>query len=326
MATQELQKNGSIYASNQVNGEAMTRLGLKREAAIEAAELGGIKPFSVWNFNPIDIVIWVLGNKLSVPAYSSTLGIKKTVPFGGAQRSASSMVIRNLMGFSRPTSAQNEQGGDPQAPQMQYDWQVVQPVEQVRAFEFDYNERSGGVGGVLVFQGDGHEIGHSNDQLIHIPSVRRAKGGTILFTTAQVSLAEKLDQTLTRQKETCFRKLNLAQEWNDDPDKRNSVHDGPQGFAAWGQFAVDMGWKHQSELGWMVSDSAAESCKKCGKGKRSGTALFCECGSPYDAYIAYMAGHKVEIDYLAALPADKLKLVKSEMKRRENLFKDFDSK
>lgn len=311
------------YARNQVNGEAMRRLSARRKTLMKAAEVQGVAPFSVWNFNPTEAIIWVLGSKLSVPAFNSKLGIKRTVPFGEEERAASVVVFRELKGYASPTSAQNEAGGDPQAPQMGYDWRVMHPVEQVRAFEHNYNSQSGAMGGVLVFQGDSHTIGRSSEQVIHIPHVVRGDDGTLIYTTEKVSLAQKLDQILSRQRDYCFRRLQLAQEWTDQGEI-SSVHDGPGGFTAWGRFAVHMGWKHQSELGWMVSDSAAASCDKCGKRSQSGTALFCSCGAPYDAFKAYMAGHKVDLDYLAALPEEKLKLVKAEMHRRENLFKFLD--
>lgn len=319
-ATEEL-----AYARNQTNGEAMRKLSIKRKSAVRAAEINGITPFSVWNFNPISIAVEKLGTKLSVPRYNDPkLGINKSVPFGDSERKAKSMVFRNLMGYSEPTSATPVQG-DPQNPKMEYDWQVVHPVEQVRAFEYDYNEREGGMGGVLVFQGDAHTVGKSNDQVIHVPTVVRAEDGGLIYTTQEVSLAEKLGSIFARQREYCFRKLAQAKDWSADPDKINSVHDGPQGFQAWGQYAIDMGWQDQDDVDWMVRRDASTACTKCGKTRKSGKAYFCEaCNHPYDAYAAFMAGMDVDKNVLSTLPEKQLKEVLREMARRKKLFEMFE--
>ena len=314
----------NAYAARQVNGEAMTKLSIKRETLEQASRIAGVVPFSVWNFNPVPAAIWKLGTKYSIPPALSPLGIKKTVHWDDAERIASSMVFREIKGFPATVSVANEPGGDANNPVMQYDWRVVQPIELVRAFEYEYNGRSEGMGGMLVFQGDPHSVGSSSDQIIQVPVVRRAKGGALLYTTESVSLAEKLDQVLGKQKEYCFRKLQTAQDWSDDPDKRSSVHDGPMGFEAWGQFAINLGWQDQEEIRWMVKQKTSGACVRCGKMRSSGKAMFCSCGHPYDAFRAYMDGMKVDLDVLAALPAEQLEQVKSEMRRRERLFKDLE--
>lgn len=306
---------------NQKNGENMERLSVKREERVEAVHAAGVVPWSIWNFGPTEAIIYVLGDKISVPAATDDLGIKRTVYYGDTERTASVVVLRKEKGTPRPLSADNEPGANPNAPRVLYDWDVILPIAQARIFEFNYNEAENGPGGLLVIEGDSHVIGRNSDQIVRVPTAKRSKSGTMIYSTHEVSLAQKLDAVLTRQKNYCFSRLNLAREWFDQGEIA-SVHDGPKGFAAWGQFAVKMGWKHQTELDWMVAQSALESCKKCGTGRKSGAAMFCTCGAPYDAYAAFMAGFPVDVGYLTSLPEDKQAEVRHEMRRRENFFKD----
>ena len=311
------------FAARQVNGEAMTRLSVQRRGIERAADITGTIPFTVWNFNPVPILQWKLGNKYEIPPAMGELGNKRTIHWDGGERQASVATFRQYKGFSRPISINNELGGDPNKPIEERTWKLMQPIELTRAFEYEYNAIEGRMGGVLVHQGDSHTVGDSTDQIIHVPIAQRVEGNLLVYLTEPVSLLEKLDQILTKQKEYCFAKLQLAQDWYDDDDKRSSVHDGPMGFAAWGRFAVQMGWQDSGEFPWMVKQKSLGGCKACGTLRSSGTALFCaKCNNPYDPFTAFMAGYDVNVSLLSTLPEDQRKMVRQEKERRDRFFDD----
>jgi hypothetical protein len=313
------------FAARQVNGEAMTRLGIQRKGIERAADIAGTTPFTVWNFNPVPIVQWKLGQKYEIPPALGGLGKKRTVHWDGGERVASVATFRQYKGFSRPISINNEQGGDPNKPIEERTWKLMQPIELTRAFEYEYNLMEGKMGGVLVYQGDSHVVGDSSDQIIQVPIATRVEGNLLVYSTESVSLLEKLNQVLTKQKEYCFAKLQLAQDWYDREEARSSVADGPMGFAAWGRFAVEMGWQDSGEFPWMVKQKSLGGCKACGTLRSSGKALFCaKCNNPYDPFEAFMAGYDVNTSLLATLPEEQRTIVLNEKKRRARFFEETD--
>jgi len=318
------------YIRRQANGDSMNRLTVKRETAQEMADMSNYPAFSIINFNPIRLGVEWATNDLSPLQYNHPLANKVAVKYGSGERVGSLLVVRNYKGYHAPISARDI--GDPSVPDCDYDWHIVYPIELARPFEHNYNngqDGTGAIGGVLVFQGHAKQVLESkrNDIVIHVPATRRAKNKTLIYYAEPISLAEKLDDIFTKQKAYCFEKLRVARSLADhaDPQLQASVHDGV--FSAWAQFAIDMGWTDVGQVDWLMRKESGETCKKCGTIRKSASAMFCSnpaCLQPFDPFAAYMAGMKVDLDTLAMLPDDQRKIVAKEMKRRANLFKDFE--
>ena len=308
------------YQKKQANGMAMDRLSIKRESAIEAARIAGIVPFSILNFNPVVVNVESGVVNVKVPPYQSPLGIKKKVKFGGIERIASLVVIANPEGYAKILRASNEQGGDPNSPDVDWDWRVVLPMEQARLFEFQYNDPNNpaAMGGIIVFKGDAHAL-ESKDGIIHVPHTKRLKNGAMQHFTQPIAFVDKLNEVLARQKQFCINKLQQAKQFYNDPELRKSVDNIHQ---VWGQFASDLGWQDIGRMDFLLPRDGDESCPKCGKMRESGAAMFCPCGRPYNPFEAFMAGEDVATSYLANLPDEQLAEVKAEMKRRRELFEE----
>ena len=313
------------YLKKQQYGQANDRLTIRRESAIQRAQTVGWPPFSILNFNPVWLNVECAHVNWKVPPFNylpEDKSNKRTFHFGGKERTASLFVCSNLEGFSKPISVR--EGPEPNSPEVDRDWNIVFPIEQVRLFEFQYNNPSdpASMGGVITFQGDGSNIdGNSQrDGVIHVPQAKRLKNRELQFYTAPVSFIQKMNDTLTRQKNYCLNKLMEAKKFHSDPDPliQKSVTNIHQ---AWGQFAADMGWQDIGRMDFLLPRDADQGCAKCGRMRKTGTALFCECGNPYDAFEAFMAGMDVSDGLLAALPGEQLEKVREEMKRRRNLFR-----
>ena len=305
------------YQKDHANGKAMHNLSIKRESAEASARMSGIVPFSVVNFNPVPIVPPPgLLDDLSVQAIGSPLGKDRSVVWGGKTRVGKILVLENLKGHAVITDARSE--GDPSAPDVTYDWRVIPPIQQAKAFDDSYNrtreQRS--MGGVLVFKGNAATLDDPKE-LIEVPVATRLKDGNLQYHTKIVPLKERLKEIFDLQKVFCLAQCELAQQWSEDEQFKKSI---TPAHRAWGQFAIDMGWADQGRLAWLIPSDPDAACVKCGSMRTSGTALFCKCGRPYDPFKAFMAGEPVETNYLATLPAEQLKEVKAEMARREKLF------
>jgi len=311
------------YQKNQAKGKAMENLTVKRESAEAVARMNGITPFSVVNFNPVEITAPPgLLDDLSIQPIGSPLGKDRPVAWGGKTRMGKILVLENLKGHAVIIDARNE--GDPSAPDVTYDWRIIPPIQQAKAFDDSYNrtreQRS--MGGVLVFKGNGATLDDPKG-LIEVPIATRLKDGNLQYHTKIVPLKERLKEIFDLQKVFCLAQCELAQQWSEDEQFKKSI---TTAHRKWGQFAIDMGWADQGRMTWLIPSDPDAACVKCGAMRTSGTALFCKCGRPYDPLKAFFAGEHVEESYLATLTGDDLRRVKAEMARRKRLFAEEEPK
>jgi hypothetical protein len=308
---------------NYVDGKGMRELRVKRMTKVEEANLGGIVPFTIANFNPVIARVESGIIDYSVPPAGGKLGIQKRLKIASMERTAAILVVDKIKGYAKITQA-TDSTDDPNNPDVGYDWNVVQPIQQVREFDFQYNNPTDefSMGGVLVFKGTWDTLARAargeNGGTIYVPDTKRAANGTLLYMAKPVSLVDRLTQILDRQKAYCMRKIQTAREYKDDPRPEFQASIDIT-HKTWGQYAVDRGWADLHQLDFLLLRNAGPGCKRCGASRQSGLAMFCKCGHPYDALAAYMAGHKVDIDLLASLPAEQLEQVKKEAKRRREL-------
>jgi hypothetical protein len=308
---------------NYVDGKGMRELRVKRLTKVEEAYLSGVVPFTIANFNPVIARVESGIIDYSVPAAYAKLGIQKRIKFGGIERTAAIFTVANLKGYSKVLQA-SDTTGNPNDPEVGYDWNIVQPIQQVREFDWQYNNPSDEMrmGGVLVFKGDWKALANAaqgmDGGIIHVPHTKRAANGTLLYLARPVPLIDRLTEILDYQKAYCMRKIQQAREYKDDPRPEFQASIDIT-HKLWGQFAVDRGWADLNQIDFLLLRNAGAGCLRCGASRQSGLAMFCKCGRPYDAFVAYMAGEKVDVEYLANLKPDQLEAVTKEAKRRREL-------
>ena len=300
------------------NGENMKKLALQRKSAYEALEATGqIKPCTVINFNPVRLKLEDAHAKWTIPACTDPSAKRIRVQHEGRTYTGSYFTVREpaFVPWIRDVKKPADDTGNPTA---EYDAKFILPLELVDQYRIEYDtpERQNMTGGVLVFEGDIHVFGKAKGDTLRVPRYKTLSDRTRSYFSEEVGLQAILKATLETQKTTCQAIIQQGDEYNQDDTERKNI---TPPMRAWAQFALDMGWKQQAPPWMNATLDSEESCKGCGKGKKKTGAFFCECGRPFDAFEAFMAGENVPESYLFALKDKQLDTVLAELAKREAL-------
>jgi hypothetical protein len=303
------------------NGENMKKLALQRVSAREALEAQGqIKPCTVINWNPVQLKLENAHAPWTIPPCTDKSAKTLKIEFEGKKYTGSYMTIREpaFVAWIRDVKKPTDDSGNPTA---EYDAKFVLPLEIADQYHLEYNtsEKQNLMGGVLVFEGDVHAfkkaLGAKAAKIL-VPKYRTLSDRTRTYFAEEVDLVERLKLCLDTQKATCQSVIQKGDEYDQDDNERKNI---TSPMRAWAQFSLDMGWK-QNAPPWMNAQlDSEESCKGCGRGKKKTGAHFCECGRPFNAYEAFMAGENVPESYLFALKGKELDQVMEELGKREAL-------
>lgn len=300
------------------NGAAMQKLALQRKSSYEALEVSGqIKPCTVINFNPVRLKLDDGHVPWTIPACTDKSAKRIKYVHEGKTFVGSYFTVRepSFCPWIRDVKAPTDDTGNPTA---DYDARWVMPLEKIYQFHSEYNtpEKQNLTGGVLCFEGDIHTFTKSKNDKLRVPKFRTLSDRTRSYYAEDVDLGEAVKGTLDLQKVTCQSIIQKGDEYDQDDTERKNI---TAPMRAWAQFSVDMGWKQQTPPWMNAMLDSEESCKGCGKGKKKTGAFFCECGRPFDAYVAFMAGENVPESYLFALKGKELDSVLEELGKREAL-------
>lgn len=293
----------------------MRALKIKRLALIESLEASGqLRPATIINFNPIELIVNNYMINFSVPAASAR--IAKTIKLSFKKRDfvGSALVIRNLITYPMLRNVTGEFSD----PKSEYDMRACLPIEIADLFRQTYNDMgSNHVGGVLVFEGDTHALHPKHGGKLRIPKFKRLADNTLSYFTEEVGLEETLGEQLERQKTHFTNRMARSQAMFNDPELRKNILDTDRTWAQWG---LNMGYI-QTAPEWLYStDEPEDQCEQCGTPKKRGTAYFCVCGAPYNPFAAYMAGRlDIANVHMNRLSEKEWAEVRDEEKKRKKL-------
>lgn len=299
-------------------GENMKKLAKQRVAAREALEVTGqVKPSTVINFNPVRLMLHDAYTKWTIPACTDKSAKRIKIEHGGNIYMGSYFTVREpaFVPWIRDVKAPADENGNPTP---EFDAKFILPIELADQYHLEYNtqEKQNLTGGVLVFEGDVHTFTKAKGNVIRVPKYRMLSDQTRTYYTEEENIQAILKATLNQQKLTCQAIIQRGDEYNQDDDERKNI---TPPMRAWAQFSLDMGWKEVAPPWMNASLDSEESCKGCGKGKKKTGAFFCDCGRPFDAFAAFMAGENVPESYLFALKDKELEQVLAELGKREVL-------
>lgn len=300
------------------NGENMKKLSLQRKSAYEALEATGqIKPATVINFNPVRLMLHDGNVRWTIPACTDKSAKRIKIEHEGRTYTGAYFTVREpaFVAWPRDVKAPVDDGGNPIT---DYDAKFILPIELVDQYNIEYNtpDKQNMTGGVLVFEGDVHAFTKNKNNTLRVPKYKTLTDRTRSYFSQETDLDSALKATLSAQKVTCQTVIQKGDEYNQEDDTRKNI---TPPMRAWAQFSLDMGWKQQAPSWMNAMLESEESCKGCGKGKKKTGAYFCECGRPFDAYVAFMAGENVPESYLFALKGKELDSVLEELGKREAL-------
>lgn len=314
---------------NENHGQAMAKLAIRREALIQSLKMSGrVIPCTVVNFNPVRLSLADANVPWNVPRdghfISPDEAAPKTVPFrfDGKDYLPSYIVLSNAVLYTKINDVKTRNGEA--APD--YDIGVILPVEQAFQYYHFYNDtRSNDMGGVLIFRGDASVLSRKgHDTTIEVPVRQMLKDNTYEYYFEERPLLAEVSRVLKKQRTYYEMQMQNAQALDDDPTHQyGTVHNVHRVWAQWG---LDMKFR-ETPPKWLIA-SVDENRKKCPSCKRPAideTAWFCMCGTPYNAYDAYMSGQEVGMVHLVNLPDEQREKVKEEMARRRKIEAEFES-
>jgi len=297
-------------------GPGMKRLQLQRQSAyLDLKNSGRLKPATVINFNPVSLLVDDGHVPWRIPSAMDTAKKGLAVEYGGKRYQAAVFTVREpaFVPWIRDVRPPSDEGENPSS---EYDAKFILPLELMDQYRLSYNDPVGQIqmGGVLVFEGDVHAF--TKSKTLHVPRFTTLPDRTRSYFSEEVDLQKELAAVLAMQKAYCQHMIQQGDEYNQDDAQRKNI---TPVHRLWARFAIDMGWK-EVQPAWMNATlDSDEACQGCGKGKKRTDAWFCECGRPYNAYAAFMAGENVAESFLFALKGKELEDVLKELARREAL-------
>lgn len=189
------------------------------------------------------------------------------------------------------------------------------------------------MGGIIIFEGDIHTIESkklkATSGQVWVPRREKlAVGDGYFYRMYPESFSDFLGRMLEQQAGYASTRLTEAHSFwtTNDPMQQKQITEQDRVWARWSlemQYIKTLpDWVTQRLD--MKEVQSITRCPRCSKPQLHDSAFFCECGAPFNAFDAYMAGHNVPREYLEVLEGDELKKVRAEMKRRKSKFADID--
>lgn len=319
----ETLNKGLERVMHQVDGRGAKARQAKQASILQTHKLlGTAPPATVINFNPVDVYSENGGLNLRVPACNAKPKPKQIVyTLGTREYVGAYITIDHPVVYPSIREVNSVEGRD----EPDYDLKTCKPIAMAHELWAEANSSmtdAAAKGGVVIFEGDIHTLKKAlkaERRTLRIPTFTILPDRTREYYSEEKDLEEIFAAALTRQKTYADFKIQQAQAYYTTDGQQNYIDPSHR---KWGQFAIDLGWKTPTSMAWMTAmDDQAETCIGCGRTRKPGVkAFFCECGRPYNAYEAFMAGEPVGEVYLATLKGKELDDVRKEMKRRRNLF------
>jgi hypothetical protein len=297
---------------------------------------GPLRPCTVVNYNPVDLVIEGQLN-LRVQKAGASEHHHLDIPFMGRWIEGHYQYIASpMVGEGKPDkeptfySTVTGHETDSILP-------IDMPVCQARMFSphsiacelwNQYNSPDNKLmGGILMFDQNPHTLSAANlaktGGRIWVPERVLLSDSTVYsYRLRETLLVDELGRIFETQRNYCDVIIQQADAlWNEqDIVSRKMVTNTHRD---WDRFAVKMGWKEKLQE-WTTAKLAVTGemktllpCPQCGTQQPSPDAYFCRnCNAPYDAFDAFMAGKVVPMAFLEVLPEEKLEEVLAVMEER----------
>ena len=306
---------------------------------------GPLRPCTVVNFNPVDLVIEGQLN-LRVPRAGFSSHHHLDVPFMGRMVEGHYMYISSAMEGEQvpdkePTYYSTVTGHETDSVHG-----VDMPTSEPRLFSphsiacelwKQYNSPDNKLmGGILMFDQNPQTLNKHNLELtngrIWVPERIQVPDSVIYsYRLRETLLEDEKARIFETQRNYCDVILQQADAiWAEGGDLRKMVTDTHRN---WDRFAVKMGWKEKLQE-WTTAKLSVTGvmktllpCPQCGAQQPSVEAYFCQkCNAPYDAYAAFMANKVVPDAFLELLPPEQLDEVMEIKKRRKAQMAKYASK
>jgi hypothetical protein len=313
-----ISKDAQAAILGAVEGPGMKALRLKRQSSrIELEHSGRLKPATIINFNPVRLKVECGLINFTVPSCKDKPRKGITYTHNGKKYEAAVITVREpaVIPWTRDVKAPRMEDENPST---DFDVKWALPIELADQFRANYNDINGiNMGGVIVYEGDIHAF--AKTKTLRVPKYSTLPDRSRSYYSEETDFQSLVDSILSQQKIYTERMIQQGDEYDQSQNAIDRGNITPV-HRIWAQYSLDMGWK-QTTPRWLNSSLDTEtSCKGCGAPVKRTDAFFCECGRPYNAYSAYMAGEHVPESYLAALKGKELEEVVKEMARRKKLF------
>ena len=316
--------------------DLITRMRMETFKGPDGRIVGPLRPCTVVNFNPIDLVIEGQLN-LRVPKAGSSAHHHLDVPFMGRMVEGHYVYIASPMEGEPIPDKQPTYYSTVTGHELDSTHGVDMPTTAPRMFNphsiacelwQQYNSPDNKLmGGILMFDQNPHTLSRHNMEAtggrIWVPErVLVADSVVYSYRLREAFLEEEKERIFETQRNYCDVIIQQADAlWNEqDIVSRKMVTNT---MRDWDRFAVKMGWKEKLQE-WTTAKLAVTGemktllpCPQCGTQQPSEDAYFCRnCNAPYDAFVAFMANKVVPDMYLELLPDDQLEQVMKIKKAR----------
>ena len=204
-------------------------------------------------------------------------------------------------------------------------------VHQFYAQHVEGFANSQGMGGIIIFEGDIHTI--EGDKLartnntVWVPRAEKMEvGAGYVYRMYPENFQAFFERMAQMQANYANARMTEAHSFwtTNDPLTQKQITEVDRVWARWSK---DMELI-ETLPEWVTAKldlkevQSITRCLRCAKPQLNAAAVFCECGAPFNAFEAYMAGHRVPMEYLELLEGDELDQVRKEMSRRKSKFSD----
>jgi hypothetical protein len=327
----------------------------------ELMATGQCEPYSIVNFNPVEIGLQGLLRQYKVPSpYDTRLPAdvcRIRLPYEGKERVGHLWTCRSPKMYGKMIGAQGLGAPGEVVPQQEVQYQL--PISIAYTFLEHFSpifmapdglllppapKAARKFYGVLAFKGDVHTLERLlaeedvSRQIVQVPVAQLTMIGKTphkTFRTVNYNLQEYLDRMFIGQKRFADATIGRAQQkWSED----QSIREISESDRIWYRWAINMGYAAKPKAGektWlneMLSmvgesneakpDSRLRKCQSCRKLEPEPDTPFCSCGSPIDTFATYMAGYPVADAWLMSLRGEEREVAMNERKMRMQGFEE----
>lgn len=347
---------GTKGSDNSQVGEAQQLFSEQSKAkSQELMETAQCQPFSVVNFNPVELALQGEMKRYKVPS-PDDMRLPRDVqrirlPYDGKDRVGHLWTARYPHMYGKMIGAQGL--GQPGEVVPQREVQYFLPITIAYTFLEHFSpifvapegtvqppspKDARKIYGVLVFKGDIHVLENllamedTERALIEVPVAHVTQIGKTShksYRTVQVNLHRYLERMFEGQKRFADATISRAQQkWSED----QSIRDISDSDRVWYRWAINLGyapkpkpgektWLNElllmgSDSGSAIADSRLRKCQSCKKTEPEAGTPFCSCGSPINTFETYMAGHPVADAWLMTLRGEERDVALAERKLR----------
>ncbi|HUD74179.1 MAG TPA: hypothetical protein VMQ76_03830 [Terracidiphilus sp.] len=362
MATAALGYQGTTAIDNSEVGEAQRLFAQEARAKYEELmETGQVEPFTVVNFNPVEIGLQGLLKQYKVPSPSDVRlppdVSRIRLPYDGKDRVGHLWTCRFPKIYGGMIGAKGVGNPGEVVPQQQVKYLL--PIAIAYSFLEHFSplfmapagvvlpptpKDARRIYGLLVFKGDVHTLERElakedpAKQIIEVPIAHyRMIGKEALKTyrTTKVNLQEYIERMFAGQKRFADATISRAQQrWSED----QSIREISENDRVWYRWAIHLGYAPQPKSGeksWLnqmlsltgaeteaKADSRLRKCQSCKKLEPEPDTPFCSCGSPVNTFTTYMAGYPMADAWLMSLRGEEREVALAERKLRLQGFEE----